>query len=86
METISLKNKDGVIKMNNAITAKDIMRNDYDGCYFVQEKPMKVIYKEKIDEIQEMIDKVEIGKDGRLKQLSWKKGNLEMAFLRCLNN
>lgn len=43
---------------------------------------MKQIWKLKIDEIDQMIMAVEIGKDGRLMQLYKKKQRLEDAFGR----
>lgn len=46
---------------------------------------MKQIWKQKIDELQEIINKTEISKDGRLMQLYGKKRLLEMAFNRCSN-
>lgn len=46
---------------------------------------MGKIWKEKIDELQKIIDSVEIRKDGRLKQLYRKRELLEMAFRRVGN-
>lgn len=41
------------------------------------------IWKEQIDEINEIIRDIEICKDGRLMQLERKKASLNTAFLRC---
>lgn len=43
---------------------------------------MKVVYQKLLRELQVEIDKVEIGKDGRLKQLYKKKDLLESAMGR----
>lgn len=43
---------------------------------------IKIIWAQKLREIQEEIDNTEIGKDGRLMQLYKKKELLEMAFGR----
>jgi len=45
-------------------------------------KTMKQIWKQKIDEIQEIIEKTLIIKDGRIKQLYKKKELLQQAFGR----
>lgn len=45
---------------------------------------MYEIWKMKVDEMQEIINSVEVGKDGRLMQLYKKKLLLEDAFNRCM--
>jgi hypothetical protein len=45
---------------------------------------MATIWKQKINEIQAVIDTVSVNKDGRLKQLYRKKALLEQAMNRCI--
>ena len=44
---------------------------------------MKKIWKQKINELDKIIGKVEIGKDGRLSQLYKKRAWLEFALGSC---
>jgi len=41
-------------------------------------------WKKKIDQLDEKIRNTESGKDGRLRQLSGWKANIQLAYLRCL--
>ena len=72
----------GIIRMGNAIRSKDVYSNGARVVYHIEDKPMKQIWKQKIDEIQEIIDNTPVVKDGRIKQLYRKKEFLQMAFGR----
>ena len=92
-KTVAIRNNmTGIIKMGNAIGSKDCNDGSFftenDKCipvrtvYEVCNKTMKQIWKQKIDEIQEIIEKTLIIKDGRIKQLHKKKELLQQAFGR----
>jgi len=84
METLAIRNdQTGIIKMGNAITSKELCFTPFFHSYLVDNKPMKEVWSSLISKLDEQIAKVEINKDGRLKQLYRKRQLLEMAMGRC---
>lgn len=83
METLAIRNPaTGIIRMGNAITSKDLLFMPYRDIYFVEDEPIKTVWYNLIQKLDEQIAKVEINKDGRLKQLYRKRELLEMAMNR----